>query len=157
MTRQGCATGLRSQRDRHLCTYIYIYIFVYIYIMYIIYIYIYICDIYIYIYTSAKSSLLPWTLTVDLRNVIVFLLGRDPGTLKSDIVSKKHPIILFGFETLKLKIRRLKLWKPSVISCRISGVQSSACERPAVSAHPLRRQLNITVLLMAGHKAKHLY
>ena len=28
--------------------------------------------------------------TVDFRNLIVFLLGRDPGTLKSDIVSKKH-------------------------------------------------------------------
>ena len=37
-------------------------------------------------------------------------LGRDPGTLKSDIVSKKTSTInLFGFETLKLKIRRLKL------------------------------------------------
>ena len=36
--------------------------------------------------------------------------GRDPGTLKSDIVSKKtSTIILFGFETLKLKIRRFKL------------------------------------------------
>ena len=41
--------------------------------------------------------------------------GRDPGTLKSDIVSKKTSTInLFGFETLKLKIRRLKLWKPTV-------------------------------------------
>ena len=43
-------------------------------------------------------------------------LGRDPGTLKSDIVSTKTSIInLFGFETLKLKIRRLKLWKPTVL------------------------------------------
>ena len=42
-------------------------------------------------------------------------LGRDPGTLKSDIVSTKTSTInLFGFETLKLKIRRLKLWKPTV-------------------------------------------
>ena len=42
-------------------------------------------------------------------------LGRDPGTLKSDIVSKKTSTInLFGFETLKLKIRRLKLWKATV-------------------------------------------
>ena len=33
-------------------------------------------------------------------------LGRDPGTLKSDIVSTKISTInLFGFETLKLKIR----------------------------------------------------
>ena len=44
-------------------------------------------------------------------------LGRDPGTLKSDIVSTKTSTInLFGFETLKLKIRRLKLWKPTVWS-----------------------------------------
>ena len=38
------------------------------------------------------------------------VLGRDPGTLKSDIVSKKTSTMhLFGFETLELKIRRLKL------------------------------------------------
>ena len=43
-------------------------------------------------------------------------LGRDPGTLKSDIVSKKTSTInLFGFETLRLKIRRLKLWKPTAL------------------------------------------
>ena len=55
-----------------------------------------------------------WFSTVDFRNSIVILLGRDPGTLKSDIVSTKTSTInLFGFETLKLKIRRLKLWKPT--------------------------------------------
>ena len=32
--------------------------------------------------------------TVDFRNFIVFLLGRDPGTLKSDIVSKRHPQLI---------------------------------------------------------------
>ena len=43
-------------------------------------------------------------------------LGRDPGTLNSDIVSTKTSTVdLFGFETLKLKIRRLKLWKPTVV------------------------------------------
>ena len=31
--------------------------------------------------------------TVDFRIFIVFL-GRDPGTLKSDIVSKKHPQLI---------------------------------------------------------------
>ena len=35
-------------------------------------------------------------------------LGREPGTLKSDIVSNKTSTIsLFGIETLKLKFRRL--------------------------------------------------
>ena len=41
--------------------------------------------------------------------------GRDPGTLKSDIMSQKPSTInLFGFETLKFQIRRLTLWKPTV-------------------------------------------
>ena len=64
--------------------------------------------------------------TVDFRNFIVFLLGRDPGTLKSDIVSKQTSTMnLFGLETLTLKIRRLKLWKPTVhwllaiLSCQL--------------------------------------
>ena len=49
-------------------------------------------------------------------------LGRDPGTLKSDIVSTKTSSInLLGFETLEMKIRRLKLWKPTVAR---TGVQS---------------------------------
>ena len=38
-------------------------------------------------YASAAMSAQDAT-TVDFRNFIVFLLGRDPGTLKSDIVSK---------------------------------------------------------------------
>ena len=47
-------------------------------------------------------------------------LGRDPGTLKSDIVSTKiFTINLFGFEILRLKIRRLKLWKPTIPSFRL--------------------------------------
>ena len=32
--------------------------------------------------------------TVDFRHFIVFFLGRDPGTLKSDIESKKHPKLI---------------------------------------------------------------
>ena len=79
--------------------------------MYYIYIYIY---IYIHIHTHILVQLL-YTATakggaaagaaaagvfwgfsgvaaaVDFRNFIVFFVGRDPGTLKSDIVSKKHP------------------------------------------------------------------
>ena len=48
--------------------------------------------------------------------------GRDPGTLKSDIVSTKtYTLNLFGFETLKLKIRRLKFWKPTVVGTMLVG------------------------------------
>ena len=32
--------------------------------------------------------------TVDFRDFIVFLFVRDPGTLKSDIVSKEHPQLI---------------------------------------------------------------
>ena len=57
---------------------------------------------------------LPW-LVRSISEISSGFLGRDPGTLKSDIVSKKTSTIkFFGFETLKLKIRSLKLWKPTV-------------------------------------------
>ena len=56
------------------------------------------------------------------------LLGRYPGTLKSDIVSTKTSTInLFGFETLKLKIRRLKLWRPTV--CTSVALDQQLCPR----------------------------
>ena len=58
------------------------------------------------------------TVVYRLYIYISCFLGRDPGTLKSDIASKKPSTInLFGFETLKLKIRRLKLWKPTLEPC----------------------------------------
>ena len=106
-----------------------------------IYIYIYICMyIYIYIYTYIHNiryalqlaACIVWVTFPSLLrsrpygqcSLILFkhgrltkfcvFLGRDPGTLKSDIVSTKTSTInLFGFETLKLKIRRSKLWKPT--------------------------------------------
>ena len=45
--------------------------------------------------------ILLYLFTVDFRNFIVFLLGRDPGTLKSDIALKQKTSTtnLFGFET----------------------------------------------------------
>ena len=100
-------------------------------------------SIYIYIYTyvythyiQVKSATSLWTPALEFdsppeSNPLsgrfpkfhrVFL-GRDPGTLKSDIVSKKTSTTnLFGFETLKLKIRRLKLWNPTEI--RMLGSRS---------------------------------
>ena len=46
--------------------------------------------------------------------ILIVFLGRDPGTLKSDIVSEKYPQLVCSDLRLKLKIRRLKLWKPTV-------------------------------------------
>ena len=37
------------------------------------------------------------SVTVDFRDFVVFLRGRDPGTLKSDIVSTKHLRFRFRF------------------------------------------------------------
>ena len=75
-----------------------------------IYIYIYICT-----HISAGSLSLDQNLSHGrFPKFHSVFLGRDPGTLKSDIVSTKTSTInLFGFEALKLKIRRLKLWKPT--------------------------------------------
>ena len=44
--------------------------------------------------SSSSSSSSRSSSTVDFRNFIVFLLGRDPGTLKSDIVSTKSPQLI---------------------------------------------------------------
>ena len=52
--------------------------------------------------------------TVDFRNFIVFFGPRPWHIEIRHRVKKTSTINLFGFETLKLKIRRLKLWKPTV-------------------------------------------
>ena len=81
---------------------LYTYIYIYIYIYTCVNIYIYICIhvyIYIYIYIYGRFP--------KLHRVF---LGRDPGTFKSDIVSTKISTTnLFGFETLKFKIRNSKI------------------------------------------------
>ena len=53
--------------------------------------------------------------TVDFRNFIVSFGPRPWHIEIRHRVKKTSTINLFGFETLKLKIRRLKLWKPTVI------------------------------------------
>ena len=79
--------------------------------------------IYIYIYISTNKWFLgamllgapPIALTVDFRNFIVFF-GPRPWhiEIRHRVKKKTSTINLFGFKTLKLKIRRLKLWKPTV-------------------------------------------
>ena len=54
-------------------------------------------------------------ITVDFRNCIVFFGPRPWHIEIRHRVKKTSTINLFGFETLKLKIRRLKLWKPTVL------------------------------------------
>ena len=53
-------------------------------------------------------------LAVDFRNLIVFFEPRPWHIEIRHRVNKKYTINLFKFEILKLKIRRLKLWKPIV-------------------------------------------
>ena len=74
---------------RHPSKYICIHMCIYIYIC------MYVCiHIYIYTYIYVDSNKFRPHNTVDFRNFIVFFLGRDPGILKSDIVSKKHPQLI---------------------------------------------------------------
>ena len=114
----------------YMYVYIYIYVYMYVYVYLSLYIHIY---IYIYIYThvtrSACRSPLPeepqrlrskgymCIHTVDFRNFIVFFWPRPWHIEIRHRVKKTSTIDLFGFETLKLKIRRLKLWKPTVYIC----------------------------------------
>ena len=53
-------------------------------------------------------------LTVDFRNFIVLFWAETLAHWNPTSCQKTSTIGLFGFETLKLKIRRLKLWKPTV-------------------------------------------
>ena len=69
----------------HVYIYIYIYIYYYTYIYAYTYTYIY---IYIYIYIGPPD---PWNKYGRFPTFHIVFSGRDPGTLKSDIVSKKHP------------------------------------------------------------------
>ena len=105
----------------------YVYIYVYIYLSLSLYIYIY-THTYTYTYSrktaaghdaSTKLSLSASPpsstgCTVDFRNFIVFFGPRPWHIEIRHRVKETSTINLFGFETLKLKIRRLKLWKPTV-------------------------------------------
>ena len=52
--------------------------------------------------------------TVDFRNFIVFFGAETLAHWNPTSCQKTSTIDFFGFETLKLKIRRLKSWKPTV-------------------------------------------
>ena len=91
----------------YVCVYMYIHlvcVYTYIYIYIRIHVYIY---IYIYTYHSilsvagaeaaADPQALGGIICLTLRSISEMsscFLGRDPGTLKSDIVSKKHPQLI---------------------------------------------------------------
>ena len=100
-----------------ICIYIYIYIYTHTY-MYT-YVYIYICNVYTHTHThththtwhtsisilrssigSCRDAIRPTTTSGSSGPCGRFpkfhrvFLGRDPGTLKSDIVSKKHPQLI---------------------------------------------------------------
>ena len=88
-----------------------------------IYIFITCIYIYIYIYTSQPSEVQPpsaadaaWYLSYG-RFPKFHRVSVGPRPWHIEIrhrVKKTSTINLCGFETLKLKIRRLKLWKPTV-------------------------------------------
>ena len=127
------------------CIYIYIsmyiYIYIYIYTCIIIYLYIYIY-IYIYILALRFKCSNDFNANTCSRNCFALKIQRRLLRSISEIsscffgprpwhieirhrVKKTSTINFFGLETLKLKIRRLKLWKPTV-----HRPQLSLSERP---------------------------
>ena len=80
--------------------------------------------------------------TVDFRNFIVFFGPRPWHIEIRHRVKKTSTIYVIGFETLKLKIRRLKLWKPTVQSqppkvpvwARVAENRKGACAGAGVWA-----------------------
>ena len=123
----------------YVCTYVHIYIYIYIYIYIHTYIHTY---IYIYIYTHIHTYIYIYTRTDTYMNCmhvrimyihscmyIVCTYVRSISEISSCFfgprpwhieirhrVKRSSTINLLGSETLKLKIRRLKLWKPTVAS-----------------------------------------
>ena len=106
-----------------VCIYIYMYIYIYIYSMCVyislsLYIYIY---IYIHTYicvagATAASSGPPRRPSLrSISKISSCFFGPRPWHIEiRHRVKRTSTINLFGFETLRLKIRRLKLWKPTV-------------------------------------------
>ena len=122
-----------------LYVYVCLYVCMYVrtYIRTYVYIYIYIYHIYMYIYTyiyiivlslvqaARLSSPCPCPTSAPARRtqirsiseISLCFFGPRPWHVEiRHRVKKTSTIKLFGFETLKLKIRRLKLWKPTVMS-----------------------------------------
>ena len=116
-------TGRSLESSICVYTYIYIYICIYIYNMYIyiyicihiMYIYIHVC-IYIYIYIYMLE--LPQRCACNVRSISEnssCFFGPRPWHIEiRHRIKKTSTIDVFGFETLILKIRRLKSWKPTV-------------------------------------------
>ena len=92
----------------YTCIHIYIYIYICTYNVCV-----YVCDgcvyinkyIYTYIYIYIRS----------ISEISSCLFGPRPWRIeiRHRVKKKTSTVNLFGFETLKLKIRRLKLWKPT--------------------------------------------
>ena len=116
----------------YIYIYIYTYIHIYIYICVCVYTYIY---VYIYIYTfifplgrqprqlvapqpqprCAPSAVGLYNNIQSISEISSCFFGPRPWHIEiRHRVKKTSTMNLFGFETLKLKIRRLKLWKPTV-------------------------------------------
>ena len=111
------ATGAARYTQYHL----YVYRFIIINIMNIatslslsIYIYIYIFIIINIMNLHEKFTRLAETLR-SISEISSCFFGPSPWHIEiRHRVKKASTINLFGFETLKLKIRRLKLWKPTI-------------------------------------------
>ena len=73
-------------------THMYVYVYIYIYIHIHMYVYIYIYITVLLSYNTMLCNVMQHNMTYSrFPKFHRAFLGRDSGTLKSDIVSKKHP------------------------------------------------------------------
>ena len=104
-----------------MCMYTYIYIYTHVYIYIYIYVYTY---VYVYIYIYNYNTNTCFTRLNYIFNYMIYqhmtiqlYVKSGPRPWHIEIrhrVKRTSTINLLGFETLKLKFRRLKLWKPTV-------------------------------------------
>ena len=104
----------------YMCIYIHIYIYIYVYICAYIYVHTYmhihVC-IYIYIYVYVYRCLYRYTYIRSISEISSCLFGPRPWHIEiRHRVKQTSTTDLSGFETHELKFRRLKLWKPTVLS-----------------------------------------
>ena len=102
----------------YIYTYIYVYVYICVYILTLytyIYIYIYIC-IYTLEHDTIRYDRTCYPVMVrSISEISSCFFGPRPWHIEiRHRVKRTSTINLFGFETLELKIRRLKLWKPTV-------------------------------------------
>ena len=138
------------ERERERCVYMYIYIYICIYI----YIYTQRCrDCPVCIVPCVTATVMNATGVCEIRSLSEMsscFFGPRPWHIEiRHRVKTTSTINLFGFETLKLKIRRLKLWKPTVNTSFAQALALQSNSR-SCSPAPLLSKLVLSHVFFSG-------